>query len=328
MDPILYQHLFYQVCYGPIALFTPRMHTLFSYLRSLYPSYILSAYSTYVLTSRTGFDFTAFSTEYARRFPGQEVPTVAELEWLLGFAEGDGSFIVASRGDISFVLTQSTADLSPLLRAQSILGFGSVIGQSTQNNTSRFVVGSIADLHLIALLFNGNVVFPSHLTRFLTWLTALNKRLAVPVTPATSNTLPLLHGCHWVAGFTDAEGSFTISLLSNSIAFRIRFNLSQSKAVNRPVLVYLGTLFGVGRVEPHSIPDNFGLIINGLRNQVSVVNYFNTHPLYTKKALSFLAYKELITGFAAKNHLDPVLRAKMTELASQVNPGSKGRSRN
>lgn len=330
MDPILYQHLFYLILSAPFTLMTPWLLSVYNNIRTcIYPRF--AAYSTYLLSTapqRTGFDFSAFFTEYSRLYPKLRLPTVAELEWLIGFAEGDGSFIVATRGDISFVLTQSTDDLLPLLRAQSILGFGSVIGQSTSNNTSRFVVQSTNNLHLIARMFNGNIVFPTHLTRFLNWLSAVNKRLQTPVVPVTSTTLPLLHGCHWVAGFTDAEGCFTISLLANSIAFRIRFILPQSKVANQAVLKYLGELFGVGRVEPHSIADNWGLIINGLRNQAAVVNYFNAHPLYTKKAESFLVYKELMAGFAAKDHMDPVLRAKMSLLAAQVNPGSKGRGRN
>jgi hypothetical protein len=47
-------------------------------------------------------------------------------------------------------------------------------------------------------------------------------------------------------GFVEAEGCFTISLLSNSNAFRTRFILSQKGDLNLPVLSSLIQLFGVG----------------------------------------------------------------------------------
>jgi len=78
------------------------------------------------------------------------------LTWFIGFAEGDGSFIVAKRGDIYFVITQDTRDIQILYMIKEVLGFGNVIKQS--NTTSRYVVQDKKGLYLISLLFNGNLV--------------------------------------------------------------------------------------------------------------------------------------------------------------------------
>lgn len=56
------------------------------------------------------------------------------------FTEGDGCFTVAKRGDISFIITQSTSDILILHYIQNVLGFGSVIVQSKDNFTHRYVV--------------------------------------------------------------------------------------------------------------------------------------------------------------------------------------------
>lgn len=72
-----------------------------------------------------------------------------------GFAEGEGCFTVAKRGDLQFVVTQSTEDVNVLNYIMNSLGFGNVIKQSIKSNTHRFIVQDRANLVLISLIFNG-----------------------------------------------------------------------------------------------------------------------------------------------------------------------------
>jgi hypothetical protein len=57
----------------------------------------------------------------------KSIPSDSFFDWLIGFAEGDGSFIVNHRGDLTFVISQK--DINPLLTIQQTLGFGQVIKQ-------------------------------------------------------------------------------------------------------------------------------------------------------------------------------------------------------
>lgn len=63
----------------------------------------------------SGFRFNAFYSLYAKRFPNAVAPSQSFLEWLIGFAVGDGSFVVNSRGTAVFVITQLTEDIQVLL---------------------------------------------------------------------------------------------------------------------------------------------------------------------------------------------------------------------
>jgi len=83
------------------------------------------------------FDFTLFNGEY-KQLLNKDTPEPSFLTWLIGFTEGDGSFIVAKRGDLSFVITQDTRDIQVLNMIQRELGFGKIIKQG--KTTSRFVV--------------------------------------------------------------------------------------------------------------------------------------------------------------------------------------------
>jgi hypothetical protein len=77
---------------------------------------------------------------------------------------------------LSFVITQSSADVESLYFIKNNLGFGKVIVQSTKQKTHRFVIQDYKNLYLICLLFNGNMVFPTRNARFLIFLASFNER--------------------------------------------------------------------------------------------------------------------------------------------------------
>jgi LAGLIDADG endonuclease len=153
-DPVLYQHLF---------------------LREI--DYICLSFIITTNSKNKSFNFTSFYSKYKEYYPDLTKPNKSFLEWLIGFSEGEGSFILAKRSDLSFVITQSSLDVKSLNFIKDNLGFGKVIKQSIKQNTHRFVVQDIKNLYLICLLFNGNFVFPTRQARFLIFLSSLNERL-------------------------------------------------------------------------------------------------------------------------------------------------------
>lgn len=233
-DPVLYQHLFFQ---------TTILYT--------------------IPLGLSKFNFVTFYALYTKRFPNAEAPSQSFLEWLVGFAEGDGSFTVNSRETAVFVITQSTVDIKILYYIQQILGFGRVIKQGP--TTSRFVVKDIASITLLIALFNGNLVFPLKQVSFARFLNAFNCRSkATNVTLISSLIIPSAND-YWLCGITDAKGNFNCSLLGNSTAYRFRFLLAQLGNINLPVLTHLTTIIG-GVVTPHSVEGVYQLIVNGARN--------------------------------------------------------------
>ena len=221
-DPILFQHLFLKKL-GFISLFILFIISIHTY--SINSNSRPPAPSDY-----ESFQFSSFYSKFKENYPNLNQPDSKFLEWFLGFSEGEGSFIVAKRGDLSFVVTQSSLDLDILNYIRDNLGFGKVIQQSIKQNTHRFIVQDIKNIHLICLLFNGNMVFPTRNARFLTFLSSFNERLIrknlKTITPLDTCVLPSLQD-GWLSGITDGEGSFTCSLLSNSTAFRFIFILIQ-----------------------------------------------------------------------------------------------------
>lgn len=205
-DPILYQHLFFR------------------------KEYITSFVILAMKKDKDNFDFSAFFDKYSEFYPNKILPNTDFLQWLIGFSEGEGSFIVAKRGDLSFVITQSTIDIQSLNYIKDNLGFGNVIKQSVKSNTHRFIVQDFKNILLLCLLFNGNMVFPTRKARFLIFLASFNEKL-IKKNLSTISSLdtcikPTLNDA-WFSGITDGEGCFTASLLSNNINFKFRFILTQ-----------------------------------------------------------------------------------------------------
>ena len=314
-DPVLFQHLFYTI------------PSMVAGTQTVAPVAVLS-------TDRP-FDFSRFNAAYAEYFPNKPLPSQHFLEWLVGFTEGDGSWQAHSRGTCSYVVTQSLHDLAVLQYIQSTLGFGFITLQHKGNNTYRYVVQDKVGLLMIAHIFNGNIVLPTRAAIFSKFLVAVNTLLStgtmvLPTVPLiTRQVLPTLFDA-WLSGFTDAEGSFSVSFLANSShTFRIRYMIAQKWEANKPVLLHIASLFGFGPnvVHPHTEPSVWEVRINGLKNTATIFQYFNAFPLCGKKLLSYNAFLALHARIALKDHLDPAKRAEMTVEAAQVNPMSKGRSK-
>jgi len=69
------------------------------------------------------------------------------------------------------------------------------------------------------------------------------------------------------------------------------------------------------------------LRINGTKNVASIFDYFLKYPLLGNKGLAYTKFLELHSRILNKDHLYVEMRKSMTDMAAQVNPGSKGRSR-
>ena len=306
-DPLLYQHLF----------LTPFITTsVLTHKKQL---------NTLVFPEDKSeeFNFSLFYKKYNEYFNNSKpLPEYEFLTWFIGFSEGDGSFVINNRNELSFVITQSTEDEQVLKLILDKLNFGRVIKQGKR--TSRYIVEDKKGLELINYLFNGNIVLPSKQQSFNRFLQVFNQKaikgkiLLDEIKPINSNKLPSLSN-NWLVGFTDSEGCFTVSFLSNSNAFRLRFLVSQKGDINVPVLSHLILLFKTGVIEAHSKKSNYSYVITGAKDCFNVYDYFDNNPLKTKKLRSYLLWKKIHKHIMNKDHLNPELRQNLIKMAIEVN---------
>jgi len=307
-DPILYQHLFSKL------------------------NNIITSYST--------VPFSKYYQINSKFYGKNNQPTPEFLTWLIGFAEGDGSFTKASRGDLYFVITQDTRDKQVLEYIQKQLNMGTVITQG--KTTSRFIIQDKLGLYLIALIFNGEIRTPSKLKSFNEFLNSLNNKNIRLVNSrklkefgfnnkdnffeeikSYDKPKDLTLTDNWLIGFVDAEGCFHVSFSEkNKSSFKILFDLAPKGAENKEVILQkLVSLFGVGTVNKHFHEDNWSFRVNGLSNSKVIMDYFDkfNYTFLTKKYNSYLLWKIIHTQIQTLEHLDPLKRHKLINLSKTVN---------
>ena len=321
-DPILYQHLF-----STLVLKDHLILSTFFIFPSSNKSIFKRHMSNYNLNNT--FDFSAFYKKYNTHLPNNKIPSENFLTWLVGFTEGEGSFIVNNRGDLAFVITQATTDKQVLEFIQEILGFGKVIPQSAI--ASRYVTQNKKEIDIIVSLFNGNLFLPKRQETFDLFIKGFNKWVTkgrILLEPVIMNNRPILPTLNdaWFAGFTDGEGCFTCSI-GEKKGFSFNFNISQKWEINLTLLNHLTVLFKNGIVSRHSEENTYEFRLGGVNNCKDIFSYFDKYTLYTKKSLSYKLWKDIHNNLVNKDHLDESKRQEMIERAKMINKSNNTNSK-
>lgn len=204
----------------------------------------------------------------------------AFLEWFIGFSEGDGSFFISS-GKSIFSIHLHLADLPLLYEIQTNLNMGNVF---LNKKSAIFIVKSKKDIHILIEIFNGNIYLRKRQIQFENWVLNFNKKNKLNLEINKGFLKPSLNDS-WLAGFIDAEGSFLVSVCKTKIVQR--FVLGQKDAELE--FLYLSKLVK-GYTEKLKGHDR--LVVNYLKLDI-LIEYLNTHKLYSIKAKSFEKWMEI-----------------------------------
>lgn len=270
---------------------------------------------------RLDFNYSDFYEKHKAYLPEIRSPSSHFLTWFVGFTEGEGSFIVNNRGDLAFIVVQSTSDINILYYIQETLGFGKVISQSVK--TSRYVTQNKKEINIIISLFNGNMVLPTRkiqLNKFIngfnSWVTKGSIRLEAVVF-IENYILPSLNNS-WLAGFTDGEGCFTCSI-GDKKGFSFNYSIVQKGESNIPILKHLCLIFKGGRVYNHFVRNVYEYRIAGVKACPNIFTYYDKYTLLTKKSLSYTLWKQMHKDLSNKEQLDKDKRSIMIEKARMIN---------
>lgn len=223
------------------------------------------------------------------------------LEWLIGFTEGDDSFIINKNGSLEFKITQSSKDAAILFYIKKTLGFGSVSIQSKVLKTHHFRVRNKEGLAKIINIFNGFLQLNKSKQKFYNFLLNYNIYYKTELQFITNNIDLISLNSAWICGFTDAEGCFTVSILEHKISqVQVKFILSQQ--YEKEILDKIAILFK-GRVLYLANYNGYNMTVQ-LIYLKTVLIYFNKYRLKTLKYISFLKWKKIYNVIISKRHLE------------------------
>lgn len=270
------------------------------------------------------------------------------LSWFIGFVEGDGAILV-HKARCQFVLTQKQDATLHEIRETLQIG---VVKHFYDNNGkrkfSRLIVSENKGIFLLYLLFNSNLVLESRRNQLHKWNIALNKASrfnwdlfltkAVPNLVRQSRQPSLNDG--WLAGFTDAEGCFSVKIGSakkkfyvtllyildqkneemvlNNIALLFNTNAkAKLRTVNKCITTkdacfaskYVNTMF------------RLSIYCNDEKKRVveSLLGYFNKYSLKTSKRSSFSAWIKISQIILGKQPLSSDSLTKVRKLRHNMN---------
>ena len=109
-------------------------------------------------------------------------------------------------------------------------------------------------------------------------------------------------------------------------SYSIIFYISQKGLENKNILLNkLVLLFKVGKIYKHYHENNWSFRVSGLSDTKVIINYIETFEfsLFTKKASSFLLWKEIHKALINSDHLDSVKKQKLISLSKTVNKYSE-----
>ncbi len=126
----------------------------------------------------------------------------------------------------------------------------------------------------------------------------------------------------WIVGFVDGEGCFHVAI-NRQPAMRLgwqvlpEFRVVQHRR-DRGVLDSMQSYFGCGAVTVNN-GDRMEFRVRGLKNLSAVVEFFESHPLRTKKRNDFGKFAQVIRLMTAGTHLTAYGLRKVAQLSLQMN---------
>lgn len=272
---------------------------------------------------------------------------LAFLEWLVGFTEGDGSFIsrmADGRPRLSFEITQK--EIIPLVKIRNHLGFGRIVRSQTY---FKFAVYDRRGLQRIMALFAGNLILPKRQAQFEAWVAAAPGWGAEPPGDVSSakgpfsgpvgalgspadleearrgNQRHVSLETGWLAGFLDAEGSFTAQLTrpshrstrSRRLCQKVHLT-QQDLSGERQILVEVGKLLeSTAAVRLVKAPNCYRLEICSRASQSILIDYLARFPLIAK-ALVYRRWWRVFLAREQQEHLSERGLRKLDRLCRMI----------
>jgi hypothetical protein len=273
----------------------------------------------------------------------------SDLQWFIGFAEGDGSWHADHKNKRNFfIITQK--DPTVLYKIRDILGFGTITKPSKYY---RFVVTDLKSILKLIHICNGKLVLEKTQKRFEAFVQVFNESPKVrlpledrkPITIIKRET-KLTFDNSWLAGFIDAEGCFngkisykgTKVLLSENnkdplsfsaqplaehndvkLSLLLRFSLVQKG--EKDFLQEIQNFFG-GSLWFEAAKDAYRYELASKTGLKLLLDYLDKFPLYSIKNLSkkrfFYIFQKIETS-ASPYPSTPEDWAEVTKLCEEIN---------
>lgn len=301
----------------------------------------------------TAFDFKDYITFGIPEHKPNFVPTDAHfLEWLIGFFEAEGSFLIwpdkNKQNRFGIEITQKDPQLMYKLR--TLLGFGRVCEFSKNSQTYwRYYISDFKNLQRWIWLVNGNLITEKKQHQFRNWLMEFNqtKNTTFDFIDRKQKTV-VSQKTAWLSGFLEGDGGFWVNsrkiiLTENltddniteqckylNVRLKLKFYVTQKNELN--LLKQIQTLFCISSklytIKNGSTDLSYNrLETSDTKSHTLIIDYLDKFPFLGKRHIMFLQWKRV---FAYRLNCYPLTAKsvkKFKRLVSKVNKTNQNQNK-
>jgi len=129
---------------------------------------------------------------------------------------------------------------------------------------------------------------------------------------------------NFVTGFTDAEGCFSLKIVSNpksgKLKVQVVFSIGLHKK-DRALLDLIKSFFGVGNVTDKASREVSTFQVSSLLDVKVLLEHFDSYPLITKKRADYELFKRAVGLIESKEHLTEEGINKLVAIKASINKG-------
>jgi hypothetical protein len=217
--------------------------------------------------------------------------------WLVGFSEGDGSFILPKNNKKCFEIWQHINDINLLYLIRDNIGLGNIRVSPYRPNIAVFYINKKEELVTLSKLFETKICTLNTKHRFdKIFLTniILNK--------------PSLNDA-WLSGFIDAEGCFRLKIEKTG-SLKIIFEISQN---DEQILLNIKEILNITSNLTKN-KNTWKLSIYSKENRESLIKYLEQYPLKSHKQFAYEKWKEINNLVNNKENLPQNIKEISKEL--------------
>jgi hypothetical protein len=238
--------------------------------------------------------------------------------YLAGLIDGDGNFSKQQQLVVAF----HKLDVSLAYYVKKRLGFGNV-KKIKEKNCFVLILSSRIGLMKVINLINGKIRTENKFNQIVNNILNSNRyqkhnkgliKEAAYVFKINQNKN--LEN-HWLAGFSDADASFQIKVLSrnNRVEVRLNYQIDQK---NKDILLLIRDYLG-GNIGYRKNQDTYYFGSTSFGSAKNVICYFDHFHLLSSKHVNYLKWRKAYILIQSKDHLNKKGIEKIIKLKSTMN---------
>lgn len=215
--------------------------------------------------------------------------------FLAGLIEGDGWF-----GTKELHIIFSENDISLAYYIKKKIGYGHIY-KIKNKKAVRYICKNKKGMSIILSLINGKLVSTPKYNQLIKHNYNINFNYEI-LPP--SNTLTLDN--YWLAGFTQADGCFHISIIKSKthktgVSVRLEFSIKQKDVIP---LNLLYNSIKMGNLSYYTKSDISCYKSTGFKTAAILLNYFDKFNLFAGKYVSYLKFRKVYLMITKGKHLE------------------------